>query len=89
MLLALVIALWCLYFPYNFNGSRRKQLLPLNADNLNHRANSHSILDKSVLSRLDMPALLTWIESGDTIIWNQEIKNELLYYAKINQRNNF
>ena len=70
MLLALLIALWCLYFPYNLDGTRRQKLVPMGADNLNNIANAHSLYNKSAMPK--MPALLFWIENGDTLIWNQE-----------------
>ena len=71
MTLALLISLWCLYFPYNLDGTQRQELVPICADNLNNIANAHSLYNKHLYK---LPIVLSHIENGDTLIWNQEIK---------------
>ena len=71
MTFALLISLYCLYYPYNPDGSRRRRMTFASSDNLNNIANAHSLYHAEVMPE---PALLSKIVDGDTIVWNGEYR---------------
>ena len=72
MFIFFLIVLWCLYFPYNLDGSRRVQMIPVGPDKINDRELYYGM--KRMSTEIEL-----WIESGDTIIYKSRIANQDKY----------